>query len=138
VHDDSTVNRPIAINHMRILYPRTRFSTNLLYTPSIDGFAAVDQYAEFQCFFFRLLLMQVTRAVKKELYLMKELAHDNINRFIGACIDPGHLCIVTQYCSRGSLRVSGNSVMYGSSHIKGFCDVDISVTGPSCEYRSGL
>jgi serine/threonine protein kinase len=72
-----------------------------------------------------LLLLQVTRAVKKELYLMKELAHDNVNRFIGACIDPGHLCIVTQYCSRGSLRVSGNSVMYArasdSEIVNGTC-----------------
>lgn len=49
--------------------------------------------------------LQVTRAVKKELYAMKQLNHDNVSRFVGACIEPGHVCIVTPYCSRGSLRV---------------------------------
>ena len=30
--------------------------------------------------------------------------HDNINSFIGACVDPGNLCVITEYCTRGSLR----------------------------------
>ena len=50
--------------------------------------------------------VEITRAVRKELQVLKELVHDNVNRFIGACIDPPNICIVTQYCARGSLKAS--------------------------------
>lgn len=49
--------------------------------------------------------VEVTRAMRKELQVLKELVHDNVNRFIGACIEPPTICIATQYCSRGSLKV---------------------------------
>ncbi|XP_064617845.1 guanylate cyclase 32E-like isoform X2 [Liolophura sinensis] len=48
--------------------------------------------------------LEITRSAKKELQLRKEMNHDNINRFIGACIDPPHIMIVSQYCARGSLK----------------------------------
>lgn len=35
---------------------------------------------------------------------MKDLQHDHLVRFIGACIDPPHCCLLTEYCSRGSLQ----------------------------------
>jgi len=59
-----------------------------------------------------VLCVQVTRAVKKELYAMKQLSHDNMSRLIGACIEPGRVCIVTPYCSRGSLRASISTFVY--------------------------
>ncbi len=49
--------------------------------------------------------VEITRNVRKELHLLKEMSHDNINRFIGACVDPGNISIVTQFCARGSLKV---------------------------------
>ena len=36
---------------------------------------------------------------------MKDINHQNVNSFIGACIDPGNICILTQYCNKGSLQV---------------------------------
>ena len=38
-------------------------------------------------------------------YQMRELRHDNINPFIGACIDSPSILIVTAYCAKGSLQV---------------------------------
>ena len=35
---------------------------------------------------------------------MRDIRHDNLNQFIGACVEP-EVCIVMQYCSRGSLQV---------------------------------
>ncbi|KAK2141945.1 hypothetical protein LSH36_1012g00006, partial [Paralvinella palmiformis] len=34
----------------------------------------------------------------------RELHHENINPFIGLCIDQPHTCIVTSYAARGSLE----------------------------------
>lgn len=36
---------------------------------------------------------------------LKELNHENVNPFVGACVDPPDPCILTNYCSRGSLQV---------------------------------
>ncbi len=32
------------------------------------------------------------------------MRHDNVNPWVGACIDPGRVCVLTDYCARGSLR----------------------------------
>ena len=36
---------------------------------------------------------------------MRDLRHDNVNPFIGACVDPPNILILTEYCSKGSLQV---------------------------------
>ena len=33
----------------------------------------------------------------------RQLDHENIVGFIGACTDPANFCIITEYCARGSL-----------------------------------
>lgn len=32
------------------------------------------------------------------------MRHDNLNAFIGACTESPNICIITEYCSRGSLK----------------------------------
>lgn len=48
----------------------------------------------------------ISREVMKEMRLLRELRHDNINSFIGACVEPMSLLLVTDYCAKGSLYVS--------------------------------
>ena len=40
-----------------------------------------------------------------ELKRMKDIQHDHIARFVGACIDYPHYSVVTEYCPKGSLQV---------------------------------
>ncbi|XP_034830780.2 guanylate cyclase 32E [Maniola hyperantus] len=47
--------------------------------------------------------IDVTRAIKKELKQMRELRHENLTPFVGVCVETGVACVVTAYCSRGSL-----------------------------------
>lgn len=53
--------------------------------------------------------LEIDSSAKKELHLLRELDHENINRFVGACIDPPDAYIVTQYCTHGSLEVNVTS-----------------------------
>ncbi|KAH9502488.1 Guanylate cyclase 32E [Bulinus truncatus] len=57
--------------------------------------------------------IELTRSVKKELKTVsddtsvepvRELRHDNVNPFIGACVEPPNIYIITGYCSKGSLQ----------------------------------
>ncbi|XP_023239847.1 receptor-type guanylate cyclase Gyc76C-like [Centruroides sculpturatus] len=48
--------------------------------------------------------MDIPRDMKKEMKLMRELRHDNINSFIGACVEPNCVYVLNEYCSKGSLQ----------------------------------
>lgn len=37
-------------------------------------------------------------------FQLRDIRHDNLNAFIGACTEPPNICIITEYCSRGSLK----------------------------------
>ncbi|XP_055976297.1 guanylate cyclase 2G-like [Sorex fumeus] len=43
-------------------------------------------------------------SVLQEIRLMYELRHENIVHFLGVCLEPPNMCIVTQYCKKGSLK----------------------------------
>lgn len=36
---------------------------------------------------------------------MKELKHENLVQFFGICNEPPNVCVVMQYCKKGSLKV---------------------------------
>ncbi|KAH8373431.1 hypothetical protein KR009_006854 [Drosophila setifemur] len=45
----------------------------------------------------------ISREIMKEMRLLRELRHDNINSFIGACVEPTRILLVTDFCAKGSL-----------------------------------
>ncbi|VVD03545.1 unnamed protein product, partial [Leptidea sinapis] len=45
----------------------------------------------------------ISREVMKEMRLLRELRHDNLNSFIGAVVEPLRVLIITDYCAKGSL-----------------------------------
>ncbi|XP_053624913.1 receptor-type guanylate cyclase Gyc76C isoform X2 [Plodia interpunctella] len=52
----------------------------------------------------RRLHIDISREIKKELKIMRDLQHDNVNGFVGACIEPPNVCALSEYCTRGSLK----------------------------------
>ena len=50
----------------------------------------------------------ISREVMKEMKLMRELRHDNVNSFIGACVDMTPdlhtITLITEYCAKGALN----------------------------------
>lgn len=49
--------------------------------------------------------INLTRDILLELKEISEVNHQNINTFVGACVENPEICIVTQYCNKGSLQV---------------------------------
>ncbi|XP_013413758.1 guanylate cyclase 32E [Lingula anatina] len=48
--------------------------------------------------------IDLTRNTRKELKDIRDIRHDNMTMFIGACVDPPNICIITEYCPKGSLQ----------------------------------
>ncbi|XP_008543533.1 receptor-type guanylate cyclase Gyc76C [Microplitis demolitor] len=45
----------------------------------------------------------VSRDVMKEMRVLREIRHGNLNSFIGACVEPTRILLITDYCAKGSL-----------------------------------
>ncbi|VDM99085.1 unnamed protein product [Thelazia callipaeda] len=48
--------------------------------------------------------LDLTRSMLMEFKRIKDLQHDHITRFTGACVDCPHYCLVQEYCPKGSLE----------------------------------
>ncbi|XP_071941268.1 atrial natriuretic peptide receptor 1-like [Antedon mediterranea] len=48
--------------------------------------------------------VQLNRQLLKEFKEVRELNHMNVNQLVGACIESPNICILSNYCSRGSLQ----------------------------------
>uniref|UniRef100_A0A673A3Z2 Guanylate cyclase n=1 Tax=Sphaeramia orbicularis TaxID=375764 RepID=A0A673A3Z2_9TELE len=48
--------------------------------------------------------VELNRKVLFELKHMRDVQNEHLTRFIGASIDPPNICIITEYCPRGSLQ----------------------------------
>eukprot|EP00741_Cyanophora_paradoxa_P006547 tig00001024_g6337.t1 len=55
--------------------------------------------------------------LRKETGIMSKLAHPNVVRCLGICLEPRHLSVVVEYCAKGSLgryvRNAANEIDYG-------------------------
>ena len=78
------------------------------------GLAAYCQTAKYKGGIVRIRELQferkkdISREVMKEMKLMRELRHDNVNSFIGACVDmnlDSHpIALITEYGAKGALN----------------------------------
>lgn len=48
--------------------------------------------------------LNLNRSLLLELKKMKDLQHEHLVRFYGACLDPPDACILTEFCPKGSLQ----------------------------------
>jgi atrial natriuretic peptide receptor A len=48
----------------------------------------------------------LNRIVLLELKQLRDLAHENLIRFIGFCPEEPFISLLTEYCEKGNLRVS--------------------------------
>ncbi|XP_049885554.1 atrial natriuretic peptide receptor 1 isoform X3 [Pectinophora gossypiella] len=90
-----------------------RYSTGTAYSDEATSLAG-DRQVYAPCGFYkgcRVAIKKVdkqridlTRPLLLELKKMKDLEHDHLARFYGACVDPPHCCLLTEYCPKGSLQ----------------------------------
>ena len=68
-----------------------------------SAFANIQQTIE--CFgFYFICCVACKLKVCIALLQLKDIHHDHLTRFIGACVEGPNCCLVTEYCPRGSLQ----------------------------------
>ncbi|KAH7645122.1 guanylate cyclase c-like protein 2 [Dermatophagoides farinae] len=50
--------------------------------------------------------VSINRDILIELKQLKDLAHENLIRFVGICAEDQHISILTEYCEKGNLRAT--------------------------------
>ena len=90
------------------------FSTIIVASGESRGLGAFCQTAKYNRSIVRIKELQferkkdISREVMKEMKLMRELRHDNVNSFIGACVDMTpdlhSITLITEYCAKGALN----------------------------------
>ncbi|KAK3585417.1 hypothetical protein CHS0354_020134 [Potamilus streckersoni] len=50
--------------------------------------------------------LDLNREVLLELKQVRSVQHVNLTRFVGACVDPGNVCILIEHCRKGSLQIN--------------------------------
>ena len=66
-------------------------------------FLYIQRKRELKCVSWQRYDVAVCVNVCKQL---KDIVHENLNVFVGACVDPPNICLVWHYCPKGSLQVT--------------------------------
>ena len=80
-----------ALNHIFVDFLSLKL--NIRYSQVLNMYSGIDKVYRLFFMFYIPDPLQV-----------KDLQNDHIVRFLGACIDPPNMCIVTEYCQKGSLQ----------------------------------
>eukprot|EP00095_Tigriopus_kingsejongensis_P003488 maker-scaffold378_size191342-snap-gene-0.22 protein:Tk03488 transcript:maker-scaffold378_size191342-snap-gene-0.22-mRNA-1 annotation:"guanylate cyclase 32e-like" len=74
------------------------------------GYGTTCQTARFRGSIVRIKELQfekkkdISRDVMKEMKVMREIRNDNVNSFIGACVESHCIMLITDFCARGALQ----------------------------------
>jgi len=106
---------PECLQNYKGLHPcASKQSLGSLISGESRGLGAFCQTAKYKGGIVRIRELQferkkdISREVMKEMKLMRELRHDNVNSFIGACVemsaDLHAITLITEYCAKGALN----------------------------------
>jgi len=108
------INPECLQNYRGGLHPcASKQSLGSLVSGESRGIGAFCQTAKYKGGIVRIKELQfdrkkdISREVMKEMKLMRELRHDNVNSFIGACVemsgDLHSITLISEYCAKGAL-----------------------------------